>query len=223
MTIKSSFLIGMMTALAAFAQQVHAQQVTLKTSSDTLQYAAGAYVGQWLKTNGITITDFDVLKKGINDQNTGKLLLPDSLLSLTLTEQVNNNQIAAAQAQEQQLFASVKTQKGVGMLPSGVAYLIGSAGAGVKPSAKDSVELEVRGVLPNGQLFIDTYQTKQPLRTNVSALIPGLSEGIQLMSAGSIWRIFVPSALAYGNKGSGSIPPHTALIFQVELKKVFEK
>lgn len=224
MNIKNSFLVLVVISALAFANKSTAQQIGLKSPSDTLQYAAGAYIGQWLKSNGIKITNYDILKKGITDMGTGKLLVKDSLLNVRLADQIKNNQVSTAQEQEQQLFANVKNQKGVGLLPSGIAYLVDSVAAGAKPGPKDSVELEVRGFLPTGQLFTDTYQAKQPLRTNISSLIPGLAEGVQLMSVGSRWRIFVPSALAYGSTGvSGLIPPHTALIFQVELKKIFTK
>ena len=223
MNTKIKPLMLIVIAAFLFANHSNAQQVGIKSPSDTLQYAAGAYIGQWLKSNGINVTNYDILKKGITDMSAGKLLIKDSLLNVRLSEQLKNYQIISAKEQEQQLFATVKNQKGVGLLPSGIAYLVDSAGAGVKPGLKDSVELEVRGFLPGGQLFTDTYQAKQPLRTTISSLIPGLAEGVQLMSEGSRWRIFIPSALAYGSNGAQGIPPYTALIFQIELKKVISK
>lgn len=223
MNTKIKFLLLIVIAAFLFNSQSSAQQVGIKSSSDTLQYAAGAYIGQWLKSNGINVTNYDILKKGMTDMSAGKLLVKDSVLNVRLSEQLKNYQVVSAKEQEQQLFATVKNQKGVGLLPSGIAYLVDSTGTGLKPGLKDSVELNVRGFLPNGQLFTDTYQAKQSLKIMISNLIPGLAEGVQLMPEGSKWRIFVPSALAYGSNGAQGIPPYTALIFQIELKKVISK
>jgi FKBP-type peptidyl-prolyl cis-trans isomerases 1 len=221
--MKKKFLLLIVSATILLINQSNAQQTGIKTSADTLQYAAGVYIGQWLKSNGIKVSSYDLLKKGMNDVLAGKLLINDSLLNIKLLEQIKNNQITSAQEQEQQLFAVLKNQKGVGLMPSGIAYFVDSVGTGNKPGVKDSVEVEIRGFLPNGQIFTDTYQNKQPLKTNISNLIPGLAEGVGLMPVGSKWRIFVPAALAYGSKGlQGLIPPYTALIFQVELKQIFK-
>ena len=165
-----------------------------------------------------------MFKKGINDLIVGKLAVKDSLLNVRLNEQINNNQIVVAQQQELLMFTNLKNQKGVGFLLSGIAYMVDSTGSGERPTSKDSIEIEVRGFLADGQLFTDTYQNKQPLKIKVSNLIPGLAEGVQLMTVGSKWRIFVPASLAYGSKGiSGLIPPYTALVFQIELKNILKK
>lgn len=205
-------------------KNTNAQQVSIKTSADTLQYAAGAYLGQWLNGNGIKITNYELLKKAMSDATAGKLLIKDSLLSVRLTQQVQKNQLLAASAQEQQMFDMLKKQKGIGFMPSGLAYIPDSTGKGVKPTAKDSIEIEIKGYLPSGQLFEDTYQRKQTAKINMTNLIAGLNEGLQMMPEGSRWRFFVPAVLAYGNKGiQGTIPPNSAVIFEIELKKVFIK
>lgn len=202
----------------------NAQQAGIKASADTLQYATGVYLGQWLGSNGIKITNYDLLKKGMSDATTGKFLIKDSLLKICLMQQIQKNQLLVASSQEQQMFDMLKKQKGIGFMPSGLAYLPDSTGKGVKPTAKDSIEMEIKGYLPSGQLFEDTYQRKQTVKISMANLIAGLHEGLQMMPEGSRWRFFVPAVLAYGNKGiQGTIPPNSAVIFEVELKKVFTK
>ena len=104
------------------------------------------------------------------------------------------------------------------MLPSGVGYFVMKNGTGFRPQVTDSVLLHVKGFLPDGKLFEDTYAKKVPLRGVPGTFIPGLSEILQIMPVGSTWRVFVPSALAYAETGvSGLIPPYSAVIFEVEL------
>jgi FKBP-type peptidyl-prolyl cis-trans isomerase len=79
------------------------------------------------------------------------------------------------------------------------------------------------GVFPDGTVFENTYKSKKPLTMVTSNMIPGLNETVQLMPEGSLWRIFIPSKLAYGEKGlPGIIPPNTALVYEVSLEKVKE-
>ena len=104
------------------------------------------------------------------------------------------------------------------MLPSGVAYVIMKAGTGIRPQLNDSVLIHVKGFLPDGNTFEDTYAKKAPLRVTPAGLIPGMSEALQIMPVGSTWRLIVPSALGYAERGvPGLIPAYSALIFEVEL------
>ena len=123
--------------------------------------------------------------------------------------------------QEKLLFENVKGKDGVGMLPGGVAYVIMKAGNGIRPQTADSVLVHVKGFLPDGKLFEDTYAKKTPIRATPSTLIPGMNEVLQIMPAGSVWRVFIPSALGYAEQGvPGLIPAYSALIFEVELISV---
>ena len=122
---------------------------------------------------------------------------------------------------EQKMFADLKGKAGVGVLPSGVHYISIKQGEGVRPAAGDTGVMDVVGVFPDGTLFENSAEKGEPVRNVVSNLIPGLSEAIQIMPEGSVWRIFVPSALAYGAAGLPNvIPPNTALVFEISLEKV---
>jgi len=191
----------------------------LTTPNDSLQYTLGAYLGQWITNNGFTVTNSDLFTKGLNDVLLNKTLLVPAAQVAPRLDSYQKRLIAARSAkQEQILFQNVRNQSGVGALPSGVNYVIMKAGTGMKPQAADSVLINVKGFLPDGKLFEDTYANKAPLRGTLGTFIPGLNEALQIMPVGSTWRVIVPSALAYGANGvAGLIPAHSALIFEVEL------
>ncbi len=106
-------------------------------------------------------------------------------------------------------------------MPNGVNYIVVKAAQGIRPTAADTVVINAIGVFPDGTVFEDTFQKKQPITTATNKLIPGLSEAIQLMPVGSVWRIFVPSVLGYGPAGiPNRIPPNTALVFDITLMEV---
>ena len=125
---------------------------------------------------------------------------------------------------EEQLFSALKGKAGVGVLPDGVHYLVVKTGTGVRPLAADSIEINAIGIFPDGTVFEDTFQKKKTIKTVTGSMIPGLNETVQLMQEGSVWRIFVPSALAYGPAGvTNLIPGNTALIYDITLIKVKAK
>jgi FKBP-type peptidyl-prolyl cis-trans isomerase len=122
---------------------------------------------------------------------------------------------------EEQLFAALKGKPGVGALPDGVHYIVIKAGTGVRPTAKDSIVINAIGIFPDGKVFENTVEKKKPITTLTGTLIPGLNETLQLMPEGSVWRIFVPSALAYGPAGlQNVIPSNSALVFDITLMEV---
>ncbi len=106
------------------------------------------------------------------------------------------------------------------MFPNGVRYIILKIGKGVRPVESDSILVNLIAKLPDGTVVEDTYQTKKPFATTPSGFFPGLNEALQNMTEGSRWQLFIPSVLAYGNKGTAQIPPNSALIIEVELIEV---
>jgi FKBP-type peptidyl-prolyl cis-trans isomerase FkpA len=103
---------------------------------------------------------------------------------------------------------------------SGLQYEIFTPGTGKTPSATDSVTVHYRGTKIDGQEFDSSYSRGEPATFPVNALIPGWTEGLQLMKEGGKYRFYIPSDLAYGESGGGSIDPNEALIFDVELIKI---
>jgi FKBP-type peptidyl-prolyl cis-trans isomerase FklB len=121
-------------------------------------------------------------------------------------------------------LAENKKKEGVKTLPSGVQYKVIKAGTGKKPKLTDTVTVHYRGTLIDGTEFDSSYKRGQPASFQVSGVIPGWTEALQLMGEGAKWQLFVPSNLAYGERGTGGpIGPNATLIFEVELISVQEK
>jgi FKBP-type peptidyl-prolyl cis-trans isomerase FklB len=110
---------------------------------------------------------------------------------------------------------------GVVTLASGLQYEVIKEGNGKKPGAADKVKCHYEGTLIDGTLFDSSIKRGEPAVFGVSQVIKGWVEALQLMTEGSKWRLFIPSELAYGAQGAGEmIPPHSTLIFEVELIEV---
>lgn len=191
----------------------------LTTPNDSLQYTLGAYLGQWINNNGFSVTNPELVVKGMNDVLGNKpLLIPAASVASKLDSYQKRLISARGVRQEQILFQNIKNQTGMGALPSGVSYFVMKNGTGFRPQATDSVLIHVKGFLPDGKLFEDTYARKTPLRGIPGTFIPGMNEVLQIMPVGSIWRVFIPSALGYGATGvPGLVPANSATIFEVEL------
>jgi FKBP-type peptidyl-prolyl cis-trans isomerase len=172
--------------------------------------------------NGFVIENPVLFKRGIDDVLQNKpLAVNDTTIVPRIAAYQLTTQNERSRQMEEQLFAALKGKPGVGVLPNGVHYLVIKTGDGVRPTAKDSIVFNAIGIFPDGTVFEDTYQKKQTISNVISNLIPGLNEAIQLMPEGSVWRIFVPSALAYGPAGLlNIIPPNTALVFDITLEEV---
>jgi FKBP-type peptidyl-prolyl cis-trans isomerase len=198
--------------------------VKLTNGVDSSQYILGAYLGQYLNANGIAITKPDLFLKGMDDVLTGKkLMVSADSVPKRMNEYMNQMVMERNRALEKQLFTNVKGQPGIGTLPDGVCYAIVKAGTGLRPLLTDSVSIQVKGYLPEGKIFEDTYTSNKPFKTTPATLIPGLKETLQIMPAGSLWRIYIPSALAYGDKGvAGAIPPYSAVVFDIELLNIIK-
>jgi FKBP-type peptidyl-prolyl cis-trans isomerase len=196
--------------------------VKLTSTADTVQYTLGAYIGQWMVKNGFGITNQTLFKRGMDDVMQNKpRALPDSVVAPMVASFQLTVQTLRGKQMEDQLFAALKGKPGVGALPDGVHYIPVKTGTGVRPLASDTVVINAIGIFPDGSVFEDTFQKKQVITIMTSNLIPGLSEAVQLMPEGSVWRVFVPSALAYGPTGRPNvIPPNTALVFDITLMQV---
>ena len=107
---------------------------------------------------------------------------------------------------------------------SGLQYMVLKEGTGAKPGAEDTVTVHYTGKLLDGTVFDSSVERGEPTSFPLNAVIPGWTEGLQLMSEGAKYRLFIPSELAYGSKGAGDkILPNATLIFDVELIKVIKK
>ncbi len=126
-----------------------------------------------------------------------------------------------AQQKGEQFLKENAAKEGVKTLPSGLQYKVIKEGEGKSPKKTDTVSVHYKGTLIDGKEFDSSYQRGEPAEFPVNQVIPGWTEALQLMKEGSKWMLYIPSKLAYGERGAGGlIGPNETLIFEVELLKV---
>ena len=199
---------------------------------DKLSYALGIGIGSQLAGMGAKELNIDDFAQAIKDVISGSELKVDNAEAQTLVqnffqEQEAKQQAAAAEAGKaakaagEAFLAENGKKDGVVTLPSGLQYQVLKEGNGKKPSATDQVVCHYEGTLIDGTVFDSSYQRNQPATFGLNQVIPGWTEGVQLMQEGAKYRFFIPYKLAYGERGAGAqIPPFAALVFEVELIEV---
>ena len=199
---------------------------------DKLSYALGIGIGSQLAGMGAKELNIDDFAQAIKDVISGSELKVDNaeaqiLVQNFFQEQEAKQQAAAAEAGKaakaagEAFLAENGKKDGVVTLPSGLQYQVLKEGNGKKPSATDQVVCHYEGTLIDGTVFDSSYQRNQPATFGLNQVIPGWTEGVQLMQEGAKYRFFIPYKLAYGERGAGAqIPPFAALVFDVELIEV---
>ena len=184
-------------------------------------YAFGMAVGDDLKQAGLVL-DYTAFTDGLRDvlEDSGTRLSYDEAFELieNAFENAMNRQMAELRLIEMRFLAENADREGIIVTESGLQYIILEAGDGPKPTAGDTVLVHYEGKLIDGTVFDSSYQQEQPEEIPLSLVIPGWTEALQLMSTGSMYEIYVPSFLAYGELGVGNIiPPYSTVIFSIEL------
>jgi len=229
-------MIRLVAVLAlAFAGTTPAQDAPeLKSPKEKLSYALGMDLGKQFKMQSIEINP-DAFVQGLKDTLSGsKALLTEEQARVVISElqkemvQKQQAQMTALaeknKAEGQAFLTKNQTAESVVTLPSGLQYKIIKAGEGKKPTMDDTVVCNYRGTLINGTEFDSSYKRNEPTTVPVKGVIKGWIEALQLMPVGSKWQIFVPSELAYGERGAGGpVGPNATLIFEVELLSIKDK
>lgn len=217
---------------ASSAADTHSESsATTAAEKQKESYALGMNLAHRLKDQPVDL-DKAALVQGFKDELTGaKTQLTDDEASVELQKlsavaqanaQKKQQEAAEANMKEGETFlAANKTKEGVVALPSGLQYKIEKQGTGPKPAASDTVVCNYRGTFINGTEFDSSYKRGQPATFPVGGVIKGWTEALQLMPVGSKWELFIPSDLAYGERGAGGvIGPNSTLIFEVELLSI---
>jgi FKBP-type peptidyl-prolyl cis-trans isomerase FklB len=195
---------------------------------DKLNYSVGYQIGSDFRRQGVAINP-DTVLRGIDDALSGaRPALDQAQMRATLAQlqrQVSETEPQAQHDGAMENLASAEAylarnarQPGVETLPSGLQYQVLEEGSGATPGAQDTVTVHYRGSLIDGSEFDSSYRRNQPATFQVNRVIAGWTEALQLMQEGDKWQLYIPPALAYGERGAGEkIPPNSALIFEVEL------
>lgn len=213
-----------------------AASIVLETDTQKESYALGASMGMYAtnrfeQQESLNIdVDRDALLAGFNDglsedtQMTMEEIQTfsqsgEQKLRAALTVKAEEDAALAIQA-SQDFLAENAQKEGVMVTESGLQYEVIETSEGVSPEATDTVTVHYRGTLIDGTEFDSSYSRSEPTTFPLNRVIPGWTEGLQLMQQGAKYRFFIPSELAYGGTGQGAIPPNSTLIFEVELLEV---
>ncbi len=196
--------------------------------ADSLSYAIGVQTATYYKMQGAEKISSAMVKKAYDDVYSNKILLitPEQC-NMTIQQklqeymsQKNNREKEAGM----KFLEENKKRAGVTTLPSGLQYEIIKQGDGPIPKSTDTVKANYKGTLIDGKEFDNSYTRGEPITIPVTGVIQGWVQALQLMPVGSKWKLYIPSDLAYGDRGAGgAIPGGAALIFEIELLEIVNK
>lgn len=199
----------------------------LKNMYDSVSYAAGVSVANFYKQQGITKLNTAMVSKAVNDILGGKKPLLDD----QACNNVMNSYMAKIQSEKskptieagQKFLAQNKLRPSVKTTTSGLQYEVITEGTGIKPTPVDTFVVNYRGTYINGEEFDASSRRGEPLKYGMSQVIPGWTEGLQLMAVGAKYKFFIPYNIAYGAYDYNGIPGGSTLIFEIELLDVKKK
>ena len=202
-------------------------ELNLSTDETRVSYGIGRQLGGQLRDNPPPGVSLEAILAGLTDAFNGaesRVNEADLSASFKVIRELMQAEAAAkaeaAAAAGKAFLVENAKRDGVTTLASGLQFEVLTAGEGAKPTRESNVRTHYHGTLIDGTVFDSSYDRGQPAEFPVGGVIAGWTEALQLMNAGSKWRLYVPSELAYGAQGVGSIPPHSVLVFDVELLDV---
>ena len=217
------FIVGL--SLSIVACNVEQTNYELTTEVDTLSYSLGISVANNLVANGFEDLEVKAISSAFND------VLSDNELKLNEEEAntfIQNYFAELSQKKSQQaidegnkFLEENATRDGIVTTSSGLQYEVLVQGNGASPNATDEVTVHYHGTLTDGTVFDSSVDRGEPTSFPVNGVIPGWVEALQLMNVGSKYKLYIPSNLAYGERGTGGvIGPNATLIFEVELLSI---
>lgn len=211
-------VLGMMLSLTVKSQEM--------TQEQKVSYALGANIGENFKTTGIELI-YDTFLQGVQDGMNGTNKLSQNEMQAIfnqLNEELQKRQQAEVEVEKAKgraFLAENGKKEGVITTSSGLQYKVITMGTGAKPTATDKVRVHYHGTTLDGEVFDSSVQRGETIAFPLNQVIKGWTEGLQLMPIGSKFIFYIPSDLAYGDRGAGpSIKPGATLIFEVELFEI---
>jgi FKBP-type peptidyl-prolyl cis-trans isomerase len=220
--------VAIALALSLIGGTAMTQKKQPTTQKEKVSYSIGVNIAKNFKMQGIEI-DQALFIQGLKDAlSGGKCIMSDQDMESTMMafQQEMQGKAQAKQKvdgdknmkQGETFLAANKKKEGVITLASGLQYKVIKTGTGPKPAATNTVKCHYRGTLIDGTEFDSSYKRGEPTEFPLNQVIKGWTEGIQLMNTGSKFEFYIPSELAYGERGAGgTIGPNATLIFEVEL------
>jgi FKBP-type peptidyl-prolyl cis-trans isomerase len=220
-------IIGSMTLGALIMSNLGCEKkAKLDTDSGKGAYALGLKMGQDFKSQNVDL-NVESYQKGFEDGFSGKTaaLKPEEVQAAIQKLREGTMKKQEAQGMEnkkksEDFLAKNKSEPGVKTTASGLQYIVISEGKGKAPAAKDTVKVHYKGTLFTGEQFDSSYDRNEPAEFPLNGVIPGWTEGLQLVKEGGKIKLFIPPELGYGDRGMPKIPAHSALVFEVELLSV---
>lgn len=206
------------------------KEIKLASFKDSVSYSIGQNMGGYLKSMKLDL-DMDVFNKAIDDalQGNESMLTPEEMMAVSKKMQEDQMKKMQAKGDEnkvagEKFLAENKTKEGVVTTESGLQYKVIKEGKGLIPTIDHTVKVHYTGTLLDGTKFDSSVDRGKPAEFPVGGVIKGWTEALQLMKVGSKYQLFIPSDLAYGERGAGAdILPNSTLIFDVELLEIVKK
>lgn len=199
------------------------QPAALKNLADSVSYAIGLNVANFYSQQGIKTLNSGLVAKGINDVLTKKKALLTEEEANQAVMRLLNPHLFKNIEEGENFLAINKTKPGIKTTASGLQYEVVTEGTGPKPAAADTVVVNYAGKLLDGTEFDNSYKRGEPLTIPVNRVIAGWTEALQLMPAGSKYKLYIPYKIAYGMNDNGAIPGGSTLVFEVELLSIKRK
>lgn len=196
----------------------------MSSTIDSVSYGLGVAIGNNLKSSGFDSLKLDIMAQAMREVFDGKATMKqedaDRIIQAFMMEK-EKAKGADNLAKGQAFLEGNKSKPGVQVTASGMQYIVLKEGTGAKPGLNDKVTTHYHGTLVDGTVFDSSVERGEPASFPVSGVIPGWTEALQMMPVGSKWKLFLPSNLAYGDRGAGGkIGPNSVLIFEVELLSI---
>ena len=213
----TAILVGLFLSISSISI---AQNISNKM--DSVSYSIGVLFAKSMQQQGVDEVNPEIVAKAMNDYFSGEM----TVMPADKCEQmyqgylstVARERSAKAREEGEMFLAENAKREEVNVTESGLQYEVITAGDGAKPTANDKVKTHYHGTLINGEVFDSSVDRGEPISFPVGGVIKGWQEALQLMSVGDKWKLYIPSDLAYGERGAGAkIPPHSVLIFEIEL------
>jgi FKBP-type peptidyl-prolyl cis-trans isomerase len=232
MKIKGLVILAVAAAMIATScnTQSGVTGTKVKSAEDSLAYALGiANYFYYMASDSIDI-DPVLLAKGMLDAKSGKNTLDEQAAQMFVMSYMQNRQAEKMKQaygknidEGEKFLAENKKREGVQETTSGLQYEVITLGTGEKPGPTDVVRVHYTGMLLDSTKFDSSVDRGEPAQFGVNQVIPGWQEGIQLMPVGSKFKFYIPYELAYGEQGTGPIPPYSTLVFEVELLDIVKE